>query len=64
MLEAIFQQSLQFTHWLQGLGSWLYPVMEFFTFMGTENFYLLVLPIILWVFDYYLAFRGGIMLMP
>lgn len=63
MPETIIQQSLEFTVWLQGLGSWLTPVMKFFTFLGTENFYLFVMPIVLWVFDYYLGFRVGIMLL-
>lgn len=63
MFESVLQLSLEFTAWLQGLGAWLQPVMEFFTFLGTEDFYLLFMPIILWLFDYYLAFRVGVMLL-
>lgn len=62
-MEAIFDQSLELTFWLQSLGSWLHPVMEFFTFLGEENFYLLVMPVILWVLDYRLGFRVGVMLL-
>lgn len=63
MLETIFQQSLELTAWLQGLGDWLYPVMHFFTFLGTENFYMLVLPVFLWAVDYALGYRLGVMLL-
>jgi membrane-associated phospholipid phosphatase len=63
MLDTIFSQSLELSFWLQSLGSWLDPVMEFFTFLGEEQFYLLVMPVIIWVIDYQLGFRVGVMLL-
>ncbi len=62
-MEAIFEQSLELTLWLQSLAGWLDPVMEFFTFLSNEEFYLLVMPVVLWVFDYRLGFRMGVMLL-
>ena len=62
-MDAIFSQSLELTYWLQSLGSWLKPVMEFFTFLGEERFYLMVMPVLIWVVDYQLGFRVGVMLL-
>jgi len=62
-MDAIMSQSLELTYWLQSLGSWLKPVMEFFTFLGEEQFYLLVCPILIWLVDYRLGFRLGVMLL-
>ena len=62
-MDAIFSQSLELTYWLQGLGDWLKPVMEFFTFLGEERFYLMVMPVLIWLIDYQLGFRVGVMLL-
>lgn len=63
MLDTIFSQSLELTFWLQSLGNWLHPVMGFFSFLGEEQFYLLVMPVIIWEIDYRLGFRVGVMLL-
>lgn len=49
--------------WLQNLGDWLTPVMEIFTFLGDEQFYLLILPIFVWWVDVGLGLRIGISLL-
>lgn len=49
--------------WLQGLGEVLRSPMEFFTFLGTEEFYLLIMPAILWCWDARLGFRIGLILL-
>lgn len=48
---------------LQALGSWLTPPMQFFTFLGYEQFYVLVLPVVLWCFDIGLGLRVGTILL-
>jgi len=48
---------------LQSLGSWLTPPMKFFTFLGYEQFYVLVLPVLLWCIDVGLALRVGTLLL-
>ena len=63
MFDSIFAQSIELSYWLQSLGDWLTPVMKFFSFLGEEQFYLLVMPVILWVIDYGLGFRVGVMLL-
>ena len=48
---------------IQGLGAWLELPMKFFSFLGTENFYLLVLPLIYWCIDAGLGIRIGFILL-
>ncbi len=40
--------ALELIRAFQSLGGWLTPPMRFFTFLGTEEFFLLVLPLIFW----------------
>jgi membrane-associated phospholipid phosphatase len=49
--------------WLQSLGDWLTPVMELITFLGDEQFYLLILPIFIWWIDIGLGLRIGVSLL-
>lgn len=46
--------------WLQSLGDWLITPMHFFTFLGDQEFYLILMPAILWCFDVGLGLRIGI----
>jgi membrane-associated phospholipid phosphatase len=48
---------------LQSLGNWLTPPMQFFTFLGLEQFYILVMPAVLWCFDIGLGLRVGMILL-
>lgn len=50
-------------YWLQGLGDWLTPIMQVFTFIGNEEFFLLVLPALLWCVDIGLGVRIGLILL-
>ncbi|MBC8332378.1 MAG: phosphatase PAP2 family protein [Anaerolineae bacterium] len=47
---------------LQQLGDWLTPAMKFFTFLGDEEFYLLIMPAIYWCFDTLTGTRLALML--
>ena len=49
--------------WLQSLGTWLTPFMQAFTFLGDEQFYLLILPVLLWWVDIGLGIRIGLALL-
>jgi membrane-associated phospholipid phosphatase len=60
----IFQElSFQFIHLLQTLSPALDGVMNFFTFMGRIEFYLVVVPLIYWAMDTALGFRTLIVLL-
>jgi membrane-associated phospholipid phosphatase len=48
---------------LQALGGWLTPPMQFFTFLGLEQFYVLVMPAVLWCFDIGVGLRVGTILL-
>jgi membrane-associated phospholipid phosphatase len=62
-MDNLFTLGLQIIVWFQSLGSWLAPVMKFFTFLGSTQFYLLVAPAILWCIDSVLGVRLGMFLM-
>ena len=49
--------------WLQSLGDWLIQPMKFFTFLGTEEFFMLVMPAVLWCFNVGLGFRLALILL-
>jgi membrane-associated phospholipid phosphatase len=49
--------------WFQGLGEVFLTPMEFFTFLGKEEFYLLVMPALLWCYNARLGFRIGLILL-
>lgn len=47
----------------QGLGGWLTAPMQFFSFLGSEDFFLLALPLVYWCLDAGLGLRIGVMLL-
>lgn len=47
---------------LQSLGEWQVPIMNFFSQLGTEDFFFLVLPLIFWSVDSALGIRVGFIL--
>ena len=47
----------------QSLGDWLITPMRFFSFLGTEEFYILLLPILYWCIDASLGIRVGSILL-
>lgn len=61
-MDALLNSGIPIILWFQNLGGWLLAPMEFFSFLGTEDFYLLLLPIIYWGFDSGLGLRLGLML--
>lgn len=48
---------------LQSLGGWLTGPMEFFSFLGSEDFFLIALPLVYWCIDSALGLRIGAMLL-
>ena len=62
-MDNLLNSGLQINLWLQSLGAWLTPIMQLFTFLGNEQFYLLIAPAILWCIDAPLGLRLGLFLM-
>lgn len=63
MLTDIYDITINLIQYLQNLGDWLIPPMEFFTFLGKEEFYLLVMPMLVWAVDYSFGLRMGVILL-
>ncbi len=61
-MDAFIEFQIQFTLFLQNLGVWLEAPMQAFTFLGSELFFLLVMPALYWSIDAAIGFRAGMML--
>jgi membrane-associated phospholipid phosphatase len=56
-MDTLIQNGLDWIIAIQSLGSWLAPLMVFFTALGNENFFFLVLPLVYWSVDTGLGLR-------
>jgi membrane-associated phospholipid phosphatase len=50
-MDIFIQNGIDWILAIQSLGSWLELPMEIFTFLGNENFFFLVLPLVYWSVD-------------
>ncbi len=62
-MESLRTLEIAITIFFQNLGGWLVPPMRFFTFLGQEEFFLLIMPAIYWCVNAVLGLRVGVMLM-
>ena len=62
-METVWQMGITFILAFQSLGSWLELPMRFFTFLGSEDFFLLMLPIIYWCINADMGVRVGTILL-
>jgi len=62
-MENLLTLSLSISIWFQQLGDWLYPVMKGITFLGNEEFYLFIMPVLYWCVDQALGIRIGMLLL-
>ncbi len=60
-MEELLNSGIGFILAFQSMGDWLLVPMKFFSFLGTEDFYLIILPVIYWGFDSRLGLRLGVM---
>ncbi|MBV9467811.1 MAG: phosphatase PAP2 family protein, partial [Abitibacteriaceae bacterium] len=60
-METVWQSGIRIIIFLQSVGHWPRPLMLFFSFLGTEYFYLLIMPALLWCVDARLGVRLGIL---
>lgn len=61
-MEGLIDFEILFTTLIQNLGNWLETPMQAFTFLGSEVFFLLIMPALYWSIDPVLGFRAGMML--
>ena len=62
-METILNGGVNLIVGLQSLGGWLTLPMKFFSFLGTEEFYMLVLPALYWCIDSSLGIQVAFILM-
>ena len=62
-MQTILDFGVRIVVALQGLGGWLTSPMKLFSFIGTEEFFMLILPILYWCVDSLLGVRVAILLM-
>ena len=62
-MDAIHLIEITVTYFIQNLGTWLLPIMQFFSFCATEEFFMLVMPILYWCIDTAIGMRVGIVVM-
>ncbi|NJN44599.1 MAG: phosphatase PAP2 family protein [Anaerolineae bacterium] len=62
MSESVLDWGIQFILTLQNLGDWLVEPMNFFTFLGNEDFYLLLFPFLYWCVEASIGIRMGVYL--
>lgn len=62
-METIWNIGMTWNIFLQGLGSGLKTSMELFSFLGTEPFFLLLVPGLYWCMDAGIGLRVGIILL-
>lgn len=61
-MDSIFADGINWVLAIQSLGDWLELPMRFFTYLGNEDFFFLLLPLIYWSVDASLGLRVGIAL--
>lgn len=62
-MQELIDFGVRFIAGLQALGDWQILPMKFFSFLGSEEFYMLVLPLLYWCISSALGLRVGIILM-
>ncbi|HXD11447.1 MAG TPA: phosphatase PAP2 family protein, partial [Anaerolineales bacterium] len=62
-MDFFIQNGVNWVVAIQSLGTWLKVPMLAFSFLGTENFFLLVLPLIYWCIDARLGMQVGFILL-
>lgn len=62
-MDVLFSFALSVTLWLQNLTEGLFPLMKGITFLGNEEFYLLLMPILYWCLDWHAGIQIGTLLL-
>ena len=62
-MDFFNQAGIELIQWVQGWGPWLGAPMRFFTFLGSEDFFLIVLPALYWSIDSALGIRVSFVLL-
>jgi len=63
MLEAIHELEIAWILFIQSLGGWLATPMHIITLIGSEEFFMFIIPVLYWSFDAAVGFRVAILLL-
>jgi membrane-associated phospholipid phosphatase len=63
MMDGLLELGIAMIVFLQGLGDWMSAPMKFFSFLGDEEFYLLIMPIFYWSISTTIGIRLGLLLL-
>lgn len=61
-MQTLIDSGIAFVIAMQSAGDWLIAPMRFFSYLGTEDFFFLVLPLIYWSIDSVIGVRVGFIL--
>jgi membrane-associated phospholipid phosphatase len=61
-MQTLFESGLAMIIAIQNMGDWLTGPMKFFSYLGTEDFFFAVLPLIYWCINASLGLRVGLIL--
>lgn len=62
-MDSLIQFGVDLIVRFQAMGDWLVVPMKFFSFLGSEDFFLFVLPLVYWCIDAGLGIRIGLILL-
>jgi membrane-associated phospholipid phosphatase len=62
-MDSILELGIAMVLFLQNLGNWLTAPMSFFSFLGNEEFFMLIMPALYWSFSPVIGLRLGIILL-
>lgn len=62
-MDSLLNGGINWIVFLQGWGTWLTQPMKAFSFLGSEDFFMMVLPLLYWSIDAALGLRVGIILL-
>ncbi len=62
-MESLFPIEINFTLFLQSLGNWLTTPFTLITSLGSEDFYILIMPLLFWCINSVMGIRAGLMLL-
>ncbi len=62
-MPGFFESQISINLFLQSLGSWLTPVMKILTLLGQEDFFIIAIVVVYWLFDRKIGMRIGILLL-
>ena len=62
-MDAFLQMQIPINQFLQSLGAWLAPIMKALSYLGNEQFFMLMMPLLYWCYDSSIGIRVGVMML-